>query len=48
MATAREIMTPGVECVSVGETLVDAAGGCATSTSVRCRSAARTTGSRAC
>ncbi len=25
MTTAREIMTPGVECVSVGETLVDAA-----------------------
>ena len=25
MTTAREIMTPGVECVAVGETLVDAA-----------------------
>ena len=25
MTTAREIMTPGVECVGVGETLVDAA-----------------------
>ena len=25
MTTARDIMTPGVECVSVGETLVDAA-----------------------
>ena len=25
MTTAREILTPGVECVSVGETLVDAA-----------------------
>ena len=43
MTTARDIMSGSAECAQTTDTLADAARKIATSTSVRCPSAARTT-----
>ena len=47
MATARDIMTGGAECAQTTDTVQQAAQKMRTSASALCRSAARTTGSRA-